>query len=332
MTTPPPVGHARVQALLQRAVADRRVPQTMLFAGPDGVGKHTVARALAQALNCPHAREGVACGRCGTCTRIARGQFSDVIEVDNGEKASVSIEAVRERILNFVGYRPFEGQRRVFILDPADLLTVQAQDALLKTLEEPPPAAVLILISAYPDALRPTVLSRCRRVRFGALTDTEVAQVLAERHGLDRASARSRAALAAGSVGQALALDGAQLDADREAAMALVRSMSGASVAAKLKAAAELSKPPKNRRSRESLSIRLSLLSSLLRDLSVLITAPDDVSLLADAGSEADLRIVVRACTPDRVIAAFGLVAKAQWALNRNASPKIVADWLAAGL
>jgi len=326
------VGHARVQALLQRAVADRRVPQTMLFAGPAGVGKHVMARALAQALNCPNAAGGVACGRCGACTRIAKGQFSDVIEVDNGDRASISIEAVRDQVLSLVGYRPFEGQRRVFILDPADLLTVQAQDALLKTLEEPPPAAVLMLISAYPDALRPTVLSRCRRVRFGALTEAEVIEALVSVHTLDRASARSRAALAGGSIARALALDGAELETDRDAALALVQAMTASSLGARLKAAAELAKPPKNRRARESLRNRLSLVSSLLRDLSVLIAAPDAASGLAEAGRDADLGRVARACGQDRVIAAFDLVARAQWALSRNASPKIVADWVAAGL
>jgi len=304
----------------------------MLFAGPEGVGKHVMARALAQALNCPDTANGVACGRCGTCTRIAKGQFSDVIEVDNGEKASVSIEAVRDQVLNPVGYRPFEGQRRVFIVDPADLLTVQAQDALLKTLEEPPPAAVLILISAYPDALRPTVLSRCRRVRFGALTEAEVAQVLADVHGLDRASARSRAALAGGSVAQALALDGRELEADRDAALALVQAMAGSALGARLKAAAELAKPPKNRRARESMRTRLALVSALLRDLSVLVTTPEEASQFAEAGRDADLSRVARACDADRVIAAFDLVARAQWALSRNASPKIVADWVGASL
>jgi DNA polymerase-3 subunit delta' len=201
-----------VQALLRQAVMRGRVPQTLLFAGPEGVGKHAVALALAQAINCPKSADGVACGRCSNCTRIAKGQFSDVAEVDNGDIASISIKSIRERVLDLVGYRPFEGQRRVFIIDPADALSLQAQDALLKTLEEPPPATVLILISAYPDSLRPTVVSRCRRVRFGALTDTEVSQVLTERHGIEPALARSRAALSGGSVAQALALDGGVLE------------------------------------------------------------------------------------------------------------------------
>jgi len=332
MTLSPPAGHARVQALLRQAVVRGHVPQTLLFAGPEGVGKHTMALALAQAVNCPEARDGVACGRCSACSRIATGRFSDVIELDNGDLASISIKSIRERVLDLVGYRPFEGQRRVFIIDPADMLSVQAQDALLKTLEEPPPAVVLILISAYPDSLRPTVLSRCRRVSFGALTDAEVARVLCDRHAMDPALARARAALAGGSVSQALSLDGGVLEDDREAAWHLLRAAASSSVPARLKVAEAVTKHGSKRREREALGMRLAHVSALLRDLSALVAAAAGGAMLSNADREADLRGVMRAFPPDRLIAAFGRVARAQAALDRNASPKIVADWVAIGL
>jgi len=327
-----PVGHARVQALLRQAVIRGRVPQTMLFAGPEGVGKHTVALSLAQAINCPKSAEGIACGKCSACTRIAKGQFSDVVEVDNGDIASISIKSIRERVLDLVGYRPFEGQRRVFIIDPADALSVQAQDALLKTLEEPPPATVLILISAYPDSLRPTVLSRCRRVRFGVLTEAEVAQVLTSRHGMDAALARARAGLSGGSVAQALALDGGVLEDDREAAWDMLRTAAAAPISARLRVAEAVTKHGTKRREREALSIRLSHVSALLRDLSALLTNPQGGAAVSNADREADLRSLVRSFPIDRLVDAFGIVAKAQAALDRNASPKIVADWVATGI
>ena len=327
-----PVGHARVQALLRQAVIRGRVPQTMLFAGPEGVGKHTVALSLAQAINCPKSAEGIACGKCSACTRIAKGQFSDVVEVDNGDIASISIKSIRERVLDLVGYRPFEGQRRVFIIDPADGLSVQAQDALLKTLEEPPPATVLILISAYPDSLRPTVLSRCRRVRFGVLTEAEVAQVLTSRHGMDAALARARAGLSGGSVAQALALDGGVLEDDREAAWDMLRTAAAAPISARLRVAEAVTKHGTKRREREALSIRLSHVSALLRDLSALLTNPQGGAAVSNADREADLRSLVRSFPIDRLVDAFGIVAKAQAALDRNASPKIVADWVATGI
>ena len=306
MLGPAFIGHHRVTALLQQAVARRRVPQTLLFAGPEGVGKHTMAIALAQALNCPQATDGIACGRCANCTRIAKGGFSDVIEIDNGDTASISIKVVREQVLDLVGYRPFEGQRRVFIIDPADALGLPAQDALLKTLEEPPPAVVLVLISAYADSLRPTILSRCRRVRFGALTAVEVAQ--------------------------ALALDEGVLIEDRGAALELLRAAASAGVAAKLKVAASVTKHGTKRREREALGMRLAHVSTLLRDLGALASAGDAPVILSNTEREDDLRAVARAFPPDRLIAAFAKVAPAQHPQDRNASPKIVADWVAVGI
>ena len=101
------IGHAPVVDLLRRAVARGRVPQSLLFAGPEGVGKRAVALALAQAVNCPRGQEGDACGTCPTCVRIARGQHSDVAVVDKGDEASIKIKAVRTRILETVHYRPF---------------------------------------------------------------------------------------------------------------------------------------------------------------------------------------------------------------------------------
>src|SRR5262245_2202137 len=197
------VGHAHVVTLLRRAVAASRVPQSLLISGPEGVGKRTLALALAQAVNCPSRREGDACGVCSTCQRIARGQHSDVTVVTNGDEASIKIKVLRERVLDVVGYRPFEAGRRVYIIDPADEMTSEGQDALLKTLEEPPPAAILVLVSAYPDTLHATVRSRCRRLRLGPLADRDVARILVERCQIDRAKAGVLATVAGGSVARA---------------------------------------------------------------------------------------------------------------------------------
>src|SRR5207253_11036401 len=107
-----------------------------------------------------------ACGACAACTRIARGVHSDVLIVEPGDTGSIRIEPVRE-VIERAAYRPFEGRCRVVIIDGADALVAAAQNALLKTLEEPPPSSVFILVTAHPDALLPTVQSRCQRLRFG---------------------------------------------------------------------------------------------------------------------------------------------------------------------
>ena len=325
----PVVGHANVRDVLTRAVALGRVPQALLLSGPAGVGKCSTAVALAQAVNCAAAVDGAPCGTCGVCERIARGQFSDVVRIDRGDYASISIKVVREKVLSAVGYRPFEGRKRVFIIDGADDLTWEAQDSLLKTLGEPPTSAILILVAVSPDALKATVLSRCRRLRFAPLSDGEVAQVLIERLDMDPASARSRAAVAGGSVAQAMAIDGGTLEDDRDAAMALLAAGAGTPVGPRLKAAAALAKHGTKRRDREAVSVRLAHLSALLRDLGM-AASPD--APITNQDLAAALQRIGHAYPPDRVVQAFGVVARAQNALDRNASSKIVADWVAMSL
>lgn len=326
-------GHAPILGLLRQAVSRGRVPQSLLFAGPEGVGKRSVAIALAQAVNCPRRRaKGAddACGRCPTCTRIAAGTHSDVTLIEKGDEASIKIKTLRERLMDTVGYRPFEAERRVYIIDPADDITREAQDALLKTLEEPPAAAVIILITAYADTLLPTILSRCRRVRFGPLSEAEVVRVLVERLQVDRARAKTMAAASHGSVERALAEETGTLVDDRAAALAVLGAARGRSVVERLQAAAGMAQHKSKRRDREALGTRLDVLSSLLRDLGVIAAGAPDA--LANADLEDDLRTLSSGYALERVAGGFRALGEAQAALERNASPKIVADRLAMSL
>lgn len=321
------IGHQQIVPLLAQAVARRRVPQSLIFAGPEGVGKFTTALALAQAINCPQQRNDDACGTCVVCRRIDRRSFSDVIVLDKGEDASIKIDALRARVLDAVGYRPFEGARRVFIIDGAEDMTGQAQDALLKTLEEPPPAAILILVSAYPDTLLATIRSRCRRLRFGPLGEQDVARVLVDRAGMDAASAARRAAASAGSVSRALAMEEGEFLGDRDAALGVLRAAARGNTGERIKAAGAFAKHAAKRRAREAASSRLAILSSIVRDLGTL-SAGGPVPL-ANADLAGDLARLVPAYPTTRVATVFAAIEAAESALERNASPKIVADWLA---
>ena len=329
------IGHAPVVALLRQAVARGRVPQSLLLAGPDGVGKRTVAIALAQAVNCPvrRASNGAAngtsnddaCGACPTCQRIARGSHSDVVMLDRGDDATIKLKILREKVLDVVGYRPFEGAKRVFII-AADELMDTGSDALLKTLEEPPTSAMLILVSSYPDTLPQTVQSRCRRLRFGPLAERDVARVLVERAGVDRKAAGALAARSGGSVARALAEQQGEIGNDRESALAVLGAASR-TVADQLKASAALAKHGSDRRDREALAARLDVLRSLLRDLGAL------AARRPEAVANGDLADDLRALSPRfdlaRVTSGYAALARAESALDRNAGPKIVADWVA---
>src|SRR5213592_3560254 len=175
-------GHRRLLDLLTRSISRGTLPQSLIFAGPSHVGKRATAVAVAQALNClrpseiTHERSD-ACGKCSACVRIARGVHPDVLVVEPGDSGSIKVEQVRD-IVDRAAYRPFEGRRRVVIFDQADSLVPAAQNALLKTLEEPPPSSVFFLITSRPDVLLPTVVSRCPRLRFRPLSVEDVARVL----------------------------------------------------------------------------------------------------------------------------------------------------------
>jgi DNA polymerase-3 subunit delta' len=327
-------GHHHLIELLRTAAARDRVPQSLLFAGPEGVGKLAVAVALAQAINCPKRGpnpEGRgplpdACGKCPTCVRIAAGQHTDVALIDKGGEASIKIKHVRERVLDVVGYRPFEARRRVFIIDDADEMTWEAQDALLKTLEEPPSSAILILVTAFPDTLLQTIQSRCRRVRFGLLADADVARVLETCCRIEPARARLMASTAGGSVARALAEEAGDIAADRDAAFDLLEASGDTRVGPRLKAAAALVQHKSKRRDRDALSSRLALMATLCRDLTALHAGAAGVVSNADLADA--LTGLSRTFDPDRLSRAFATIVRAQQALERNASPKIVADWV----
>lgn len=335
------VGHTRALDLLRRAVSRRSVPQSLLFAGPEGVGKRTAAIALAQAVNCPQPTvDGDACGACNTCRRILAGTFSDVVTLDKGDKASIGIDPLRDQVLGPIAYRPFEGRHRVFIIDPADEMTPQTQDALLKTLEEPPSAAIIILITAYPDSMLATVRSRCRRVRFGPLAEDDIVSVLTTgRKGLDPRKgiapldpidARHRALTSGGSVSRALEADGREFTGDRDAALGLLQALQERQLVTRLKAAAAFVQVDKKRRVREAASARLAILASLMRDLMVIDLHGH--TAIANTDLAGDLARLAPLFTAPRLVSGFATIRQAEVSLERNASPKIVADWLAVHL
>src|SRR6478609_8131252 len=230
------VGHGPLLQLLARTVGRKAVPASLIFSGPDGVGKRTTAVALAQALNCERPEPWgdvddpglTACGTCSSCRRVARGVHADVLRLEPGDTGAIKVDQVREAI-DRAAYRPFEGKRRVVIIDSADALLPEAQNALLKTLEEPPPASMFVLVTSRPDVLLPTVRSRCQRLRFGRLEPGEVAAVLSRDHGYAESEARAAASASDGSVASALAGGSEDFAEARDAAASLLERVASSS-------------------------------------------------------------------------------------------------------
>jgi DNA polymerase-3 subunit delta' len=326
-------GHHRLLTLLSRAIARDTLPPALLLAGPSGVGKRRVALAIARTVNCLEPQttsefEREACGKCASCRRIERGVHPDVIVIAPGDTGTIKIEAVRD-VVDRAGYRPFEGRRRVVIIDEADALVDAAQNALLKTLEEMPSASIFVLVSSIPDALLPTVRSRCPRLRFGALSAAEVAQVLVRDHRYSDVDARAAAADADGSVGRALAADSAGLtDARNDARRLLEQAARTDEPARRLDVAKDLSGTKGTTASdREQMATCLRALASLLRDLRIVATNADRRTL-ANGDLESQLEKLTGIFDHTRSLRAYAAVDEALAALERNASPKVVADWL----
>lgn len=341
------VGHRRLKRLLARAVNSESLPPSLIFAGPDGVGKRQMAFALAQALNCLNpvidaaAGQRDACGACASCGKIGRGLHPDVTLVERPEDKTEIIVAQAREIIRQVGYRPFEGRSRVVIVDPADELGSDAQDALLKTLEEPPPRNVFVLVTARPSLLLTTVRSRCCILRFAPLSTGDVAAALVGRHGFAERDAQAAAALSGGSLARALADGAGELAGARKvAAEVLTHAARVADPRGRLAVGAELLKTAgrtgKNKEQdgksksadRGLLAVRLRAMESLLRDLSVLTTGAPEAALV-NLDLRADLEPLARSYDRDRLARAFSAVGRSLVALERhNASPKIVVDWL----
>jgi DNA polymerase-3 subunit delta' len=327
------VGHRRLVTLLSRAIAHDTLPPALLFAGPAGVGKKRLAVAVATAINCtsPVNGDGIerdACGSCPSCRRIARNVHPDVIVVEPGDSGSIKIDPIRD-VIREAGRRPFEARRRVVIVNEADALVEPAQHALLKTLEEPPPSSIFLLVSSLPDALLTTVRSRCPRLRFGPLAPGEVAAALVRDHKYSEAEARAAAADAEGSIGRALSAESADLVDARETATRVLQNAARAvDPVSRVTTAQELSpKKGSPMNERDQLAACLRIMSSVLRDLG-LMASRADASVLANTDLRAELDVLSRSYDANRSVRAYAAVDAALAALERNANAKIVANWL----
>jgi DNA polymerase-3 subunit delta' len=316
------VGQAAAVALLQRAIASDRLAHAYAFVGPSGVGRRLTAVALAQAALC--AARG--CGACAVCRRVAAGQHPDcqVIQPlpprDNPKGAPmIRIEQVRE-LERAAALTPLESGRKVFILDDAERMTLPTAQALLKTLEEPPPRTHLVLIVANPQALPPTVLSRCQRVRFQPLDEVAAVRFLADR-GVAPDAGALLARLMQGRPGLALGTDLEALRARRAAALALAAE-------SPTRLGVALDGTPTDR---ATVAAYLEIYWSWYRD-ALCLAAGGDSTLLVHADQEAALRALVARLPPPALTAALTRVKAAWVALEGNVTPRLALETALLGL
>jgi len=197
------LGQRQAIEILQREIADSSVSGAYLFIGPDGVGKTLTALTFAKALNCK--KEGMdSCDNCSSCRKIDHLNHPDV-HIVRAEEDSIKIEQIR-RLKREIGYKIYEGKKKVWIIQEADKLTLEASNSLLKILEEPPSDSVLILISQSQEKLLPTILSRCEIIRFLPISSEEIKKIISAYLPPSSPNLPLIVKLARGRIGEALRL------------------------------------------------------------------------------------------------------------------------------
>ena len=237
------VGHEQPKRFLQAALRSQRLAHALLFHGEEGIGKLLTARVLAQAVNCeatPPPDPPDACGACRSCHQIETGAHPDVtiLTATSGKGETDQTREIESRFI----YRPLIGLRKIVILDNADLLRREAANALLKTIEEPPPDSLIILVSPRPEALLPTIRSRCQEIRFAPLALDQVETAVRKQRKLPEQDTHFLAVISGGRLGLALEADPEALRAERAEFLRLVSPESVESIGTILAACEAIAK------------------------------------------------------------------------------------------
>jgi DNA polymerase-3 subunit gamma/tau len=337
------IGQPHVVQTLVNSIATKRIAQAYLFSGTRGVGKTTVARILAKALNCEQGPTGTPCGTCSNCLEIAQGTSVDVMEIDGA--SNTSVDDVRE-IRENVKFAAFRGKYRVYIIDEVHMLSNSAFNALLKTLEEPPPHVVFIFATTEIHKIPATILSRCQHYNFRRIARTEIVERL--RHVVDQdkivIEERSLLALARASEGsmrdglslldQAVAFGGKTIvHEDLEALLgavpeelvrAMIHAITAQDSAAALRVLAQLLDQG------HDLRAYCAEVVEYLRNMLVVsvVTAPQERQGLIEASVEdlAQMAVAARSFSPELLQELLAIFTHAEDSLRLSAHPRFVLE------
>src|SRR4051794_8113096 len=322
------IGQRGVTQTLRNAIAAKRIAQSFVFSGPRGVGKTTTARIMARALNCEHGPTADPCGTCDACVEIAQGRDMDVIEIDAA--TNTQVEKVRSVIIDGLGMSPVRNRYKIFIIDEVHRLSAQSFDALLKSIEEPPPHVVFMMATTEIDKVPPTIQSRSQVFELKTIGVKAIAEQLrviadAEKIDVDPAALMLLARAGDGSMrdaqsafDQVIAFAGERITADDvSTVLGLVRRdllFDIAEAVANEDAAAAFELAARAVESGYDLRLVVRELARLTRDILVVNIAPDRVSdpeLAAEAERDRLSALASRFSAED-LMRAFDVLTKAE--------------------
>ena len=334
------IGNDDVKESLRHLLESGRVPGSLLFTGEEGIGKKLFALELAKAMNCRNRVSVEACDECSSCKRISRSTFppfgkdeDDKERLIWSEHADVAMARPYKNIIRVkvmrelereANFRPFEGAARIFIVEDADTMNDQAANALLKTLEEPPPTSHLILTTSNPTALLPTIRSRCQSIRFAPIPREAIETFLVEEKKFPTADAALLSRTAGGSLGRALGTDIDTYRERRDSMLEVLTALVLTGDRAQLLRAAEALAAPKDRDEYER---RLDALEGLIRDAWALrLGRPDETIVNGDLLKK--LKSVAAELKSEQAGSWLKQIEELRGALEVNLNRKIASDAL----
>lgn len=306
------LGHDREIGILKRAIVSKKIAHSFLFTGPQGIGKRLVASSLAKSLNCGASSDDF-CGECKNCKDIDNLSSGDVLLIEPREPESkggavdhmtgtIKVDAVRAAQQR-LSYKAAVGKNKVCIVDGAEKMNREAQNAFLKTLEEPPRDSVIILIVSEGASLLPTIISRCQRINFRPLSPDIVSGIIEKQSTVTKETAQLLSCLSGGSIGRALGWDIESIFEQRKKIVEILPRLSSKDADALFKMAEEMSKG-------EGLMESLEFLKICYRDAAALKQGSEDMVINSDYLPA--LKQYVAARTFDSLANGFSLVQKAQ--------------------
>jgi DNA polymerase-3 subunit delta' len=293
----------------------RTIPTALLFTGVNGIGRQKTARALGMALNCSSPVGVSACGKCSSCRKALSGSHPDIVTVEP-DGVFIKIDQVRN-ISRQLRFAPLEGNWRIVIINDAQAMNLEASNAMLKILEEPPKRTVIVLTATQTTDLLPTIVSRCQQIAFRPIPYDKVAQLLMEVQGLDRQTATTLAISTKGSIGRALSVHGETWSGWRNSLLEQMATLSPESIQPVFALAEALS------RDKDRLADALDMIMTWFRDVLMCKISPERI---INEDFRAKVQLASQGQAVNSLIEKVGAVHSAQNAISQNANARLTLE------